>query len=264
MRAIILAAGQGARLRPYTSDVPKCFVELGGRPLILHQVEALLAAGVDDLYVVTGYRAEAVERLGFKTCRNDRHAETNMVASLMCAANLLDGSDDVIIAYGDLLYEPRIIQALASCQADLGTTVDSSWERLWRLRLEDPLSDAETLLLDDSGFICDLGRKPHSYDDIQGQYMGITRMSAAVCPEVVGFYRQLDPTAMYDGKDFDNMYMTTFLRSLIDAGYPIQAVPVNGGWLEVDSADDLELYRRMLEEGRLAEYWCPDTVGVIG
>ena len=60
MRAVILGAGEGTRLRPYTDDRPKCLVELAGRTLLAWQLDALAAAGVSDTTIVTGYRADQI------------------------------------------------------------------------------------------------------------------------------------------------------------------------------------------------------------
>lgn len=254
MRAILLAAGEGTRLRPHTLTRPKCMVELGGAPLLSHQLAALAAAGVYDVTIVTGYRAEKIVALGYPTIHNPRYAQTNMVASLMCAAPLLDGGDDVLVAYADLVYERRVVEALLDCKAPLATTVDRAWRRLWELRLEDPLDDAETLRLDPRSHVLELGKKPGSVDEIEGQYMGLTKLRRDFAPEVVERYRRLDPDAIYDGKSLENLYMTSFLQHLIDSGCPLQAVLVEGGWLEVDSVDDLEIYRRLDREGRLDDY----------
>ena len=254
MRAIILAAGEGTRLRPYTLERPKCMVELAGRPLLAHQIGALERAGVRDITVVTGYRAEQIEALGYPTAHNPRFASTNMVTSLMCAAHLLDGAADVLIAYGDLVYEPRVVEALLACTEPLCTTIDRSWRHLWELRLSDPLSDAETLKMSEEGDILELGKKPQSYDEIQGQYMGLIKVSANFATHLVTHHQRLDPKGTYDGKDLDNMYMTSFLQSLIDHGHNLRAVPVDGGWLEVDTTDDLDLYSRIQAEGHLADY----------
>src|ERR1044071_3517735 len=88
---VILAAGEGTRLRPHTLDRPKCLVPLAGRPLLAWQTDALRAAGVDDIVVVTGYRADQIRALGYRTVFNPRYEKTNMVASLMCARDTLDG-----------------------------------------------------------------------------------------------------------------------------------------------------------------------------
>ncbi len=263
MRAVILAAGEGTRLRPHTLERPKCLVELAGRPLLDHQLAALrrAGAGAGDVTIVTGYRAEQIEARGLATVHNPRYDSTNMVASLMCADRLLDGSRDLLIAYGDIVYEPRVIGAIAACEAPLSTTVDRSWLRLWSLRLDDPLADAETLKLDAGGNILELGRKPSSVSEIEGQYMGLIKVRAEAARDVVRAYRELDPEGSYDGRDRNNMFMTSFLQHLIDHLRPVRAVPVDGGWLEVDTARDLELYEDLHRRGRLSDYCRLEAAG---
>lgn len=252
MKAIILAAGEGTRLRPYTTDRPKCLVELGGRPLLAWQIDALRAAGVDEIVAVTGYLADQVAAFGLPTRENPRYAETNMVASLMFAREDLAGDTDVLIAYADILYEPGIVEALMASEADLATTIDLEWRKLWDQRMADPLADAETLKLDGGGRILELGKKPASLDEIQGQYMGLVKVAASLAPRLVETWDRLGREAA-DPKKHENMYMTDFLQYLADHVAPLMAVPVRGGWIEVDSREDLELYRSRFDEGRLDE-----------
>lgn len=251
MRAIILAAGEGTRLRPHTLDRPKCLVELAGRPLLEYQIQALEAAGIDQITLVTGYRAEQIARYGRPTRHNPAYATTNMVASLMAAADLLDGREDVLISYSDIVYEPRIVTELCRCPAGLCTTADRQWLKLWQFRQENPLADAETLKLDANRNIIEIGRKTSSYADIEAQYMGLILARAEIARMLPKIYDGLDPNCLYDGKTKPRMYMTSFLQWLIDHGRSVRAVPVDGGWLEVDSVDDLALYERLREEGRL-------------
>lgn len=253
-RAIILAAGEGTRLRPHTLDKPKCLVPLAGRPLLSWQVDALRTAGIDDITVVTGYRADQVEAYGLRTAHNPRFADTNMVASLMCARSVLDGADDVAICYGDLVYEPRLIEALVACPAPIAITVDRLWQQLWELRMEDPLADAETLRLDGSGNVIEVGRKPTSVDQIEGQYMGLIGVKASFAPRLVEVYDDLDPAGPYEGRDRDHMFMTSFIQHLIDHVAPVAAVQIDGGWLEVDTVDDLAIFDRLHEAGTLDRY----------
>ncbi len=63
MQAVILAAGQGIRLRPLTDHCPKCLVEVGGRPILRYQLEALADAGVRECVIVVGHRAAQVRDL---------------------------------------------------------------------------------------------------------------------------------------------------------------------------------------------------------
>jgi choline kinase len=240
---------------PYTEDTPKCLVELAGKPLLQHQIDALKAAGVEDIHIVTGYRAEQITAMGFRTRVNPLFAETNMVASLMCAASLLDGSDDVLIAYSDIVYEPRLIRELQGCNVPLATVVDRQWRRQWEMRFADPLADAETLQIDSEGHITEIGHHPESFDQIEGQYVGLTKVSAGRARDLREFHQSIAQAGMNVAK----MDMTTFLRVLLAAGWPLQAVCVDGGWLEVDAASDLELYRGLYERGELDAFWHVET-----
>ncbi len=250
-RAVVLAAGEGTRLRPLTEDRPKCLVELAGRPLLAWQLAALGGAGIDDVTIVTGYRADQITG-GTRRVHNPRYADTNMVASLMCARDAFDGTDDVVIAYGDIVYEPRLVAALAGARSGVAIVMDRAWARLWELRMEDPLADAETLRLDTDGYLVELGRPPRSRADIEGQYVGLIQARAGSAADWCARYDSLDPRGPYEGRDRDHMFMTAYLQLLIDAGVPVDAVPVEGGWLEVDTLDDLAAYEALRGRGELA------------
>ena len=77
--------------------------------------------------------------------------------------------------------------------------------------------------------------------------------------DLIKFYQSLDRSATYDGKDFFNMYMTSFLQLLIDNGWKIRGVPVENGWLEVDSVEDLSLYESMGKKGTLGNFYEVDN-----
>ena len=244
MKAIILAAGQGTRLRPMTDDRPKAMVKAHGRPLLAWQLDVLGRAGINDVVVVSGYCEEAISLPGIRKCHNARFQDTNMVWSLFCAEEELEG--DVLIVYGDIVFEAPVLDALLACQAPLATTIDKTWEELWRLRMEDPLLDAETLKLDDEGYILELGKKPESVAEIEGQYMGLIKLNDKGCDVIRGHYQSLDRTASYDGRSFEQMFMTSFLQSVIDSGQRLRAVEIAGGWLEFDAPADLALFEQRL------------------
>ncbi len=253
-RALILAAGQGTRLRPLTNDKPKCLVPLMGKSLLERQLTTLRALGVSDLMVATGYRADQIEALNLSTAHNPEFETTNMVESLFSARSFLEKEGDLIIAYGDIIYEEKNLQTLLDCKDEIALMIDLEWRKLWSLRLENPLDDAETLLLDENGYVTELGKKPDSYERIQGQYTGLIKIRADKLSDFIGFYDSLDRNGIFDGKNFKNMYMTSFLQLLIDAGWKAKAATVKNAWLEVDSVEDLAHYEGMAQKGELDEY----------
>ena len=123
--------------------------------------------------------------------------------------------------------------------------VDSNWRLLWEMRMDDPLDDAETMKIDAHGNIVELGKKPQSFDEIGGQYIGLIKVSKNAVWKVRSFYHSLDKGIKYDGKDYDNTYMTTFIQLTIGNLMPVKAVKINAKWLEIDSIDDMERYHSM-------------------
>jgi len=255
MRVIVLAAGQGTRLRPYTNDRPKCMVALAGKPLLHRQLDVIKACGVkvSDIALVGGYRKDQLNAPGVNLFVNERFAETNMVSTMFCAESFMASGEDLLICYGDIVYEPRVLKSLLQTEGEIALAADQKWRRLWSLRMEDPLADAETFKIK-SGRVVELGKKPNNYDEVQAQYMGLIRVRADKVQEFIDFYYKLDRSAIYDGKDLDNMYMTSLLQALIDADWDVRPALVDNGWLEVDTASELELYNAMQKQETLKSY----------
>ena len=254
-RALILAAGEGTRLRPLTNDKPKCMVPLCGVSLLQRQITCLNRQGIQDVHVATGYRSEQIEALGYPTTLNERYDQTNMVATLFTALDFIQQEGDLVISYGDIVFDDYNLQKLLANDDEVALMVDVNWRELWALRLENPLEDAETLIMNDAGYVTELGKKPESYERIQGQYTGLIKIRADKIADFVDFYRDLDISATYDGKNFDNMYMTSFLQALIDAQWKVKAVLVENGWLEIDSVEDLEHYELLADQGKLTKFY---------
>ncbi|MEZ9819545.1 sugar phosphate nucleotidyltransferase [Shewanella sp. 10N.286.45.A1] len=255
-KALILAAGQGTRLRPITNDRPKCLVPLMGKSLLQRQVETLRSEGIKDIHIATGYRSDQIEALGFATSFNARFDQTNMVTSLFTAIDFIsDCKEDLILGYGDIVYHQENLQALLACDDELALMIDTNWRALWSLRLDNPLEDAETLLIDPKGYIKELGKKPESYDRIQGQYTGLIKIRADKIPLLIEFYENLNRDALYDGNNFDNMYMTSFIQMMINSGWKVKASLVESGWLEVDSVEDLKIYEDLAKDNKLSNFF---------
>jgi len=249
-RAIHLAAGQGTRLRPITNDRPKPLVELGGTSLLERNIETLQAAGVDDQIVVTGYMSERIEDLGYETVHNEVFDETEMVYSLFCAHERFPADNDLVISYGDILYDQSVAENILSCDAPLCVVIDEEWRDLWQRRFEDPLEDAETLQIDEDNQITEIGSTPNSYDDIGGQYIGLIKVRSDCIDQFEDVYQELS-----DGGT-TSVEMTHYIQHLIDIGWDVQAIPIEGNWLEVDTIADLEWYQSEIDSGTDQQHLC--------
>jgi choline kinase len=236
LKAIILAAGRGSRMKTLTEERPKCLVELRGKSLLDWQLLALRQAGIDEIAIVTGYKAEALSHRAPVVFHNPRWAETNMVSSLACAAAWLR-SAPCVVSYSDIFYDSGAVSALISATALLAVTYDVNWRALWEKRFGDPLVDAESFRLTPDGCLAEIGGKPKTVDEIEGQYMGLLRFT----PQGWGEVERI--RAGLSGRERDAMHMTGTLQRVIDAGkIPVRALPYRGAWGEIDSGEDLAAY----------------------
>jgi len=236
MKAIILAAGRGSRMKDLIDERPKCLVELRGKPLLERQLEALREAGISEIAIVTGYKREQLTNRGLTEFHNSRWADTQMVSSLACAQEWLQ-SEPCIVSYSDIFYDAKAVVSLMECSGNIAVTYDPNWLKLWEKRFGDPLLDAETFRLNTDQTLAEIGNKPKSVNEVQGQYMGLLRYTPEGWAEVLRIRAQIMPI------ECDRMHMTGTLQRVIEAGVvPVYAVPCEAEWGEVDSADDLAAY----------------------
>ncbi len=237
MKAIILAAGRGSRMKDMTEDRPKCLVELRGKPLLDWQLTALREAGIREIGIVTGYRRELLADRGLVEFHNSRWAETNMVSSLACASEWLE-EEACVVSYSDIFYDASAVKALMNSSAKLAVTYDPNWRELWEKRFGNPLLDAETFRMNQDGTLCEIGNTPGTVEEVEGQYMGLLRLTPAGWREVVRIRGSLTP------KECDTMHMTGTLQKVIEADHvSVSAIPYLGAWGEIDSAQDLAAYQ---------------------
>ena len=240
-RMVILAAGEGTRLRPLTDQCPKGLVEVADKPLVNWQIEAAWRLGLREISVVTGYRAEKFKEPRCRWYHNPHYAETNMVETLWCATPEFKG--ELIVSYGDIIYENSVLETLIKSETPISVVIDLDWRPYWEARFTDPLSDAETLRVDDEGHILEIGQKPGTIDEIQGQYIGLMKFKSEGLDALQSTYQALkdDKMSPRSSQPFQKMYMTDLLQAIIDAGHPVHAVPIHRKWLEIDSMADYHL-----------------------
>jgi choline kinase len=259
MKAIILVAGEGKRLHPLTKNIPKCMVDLFGMSLLERQIKIFKKCNIDDIIIVGGYLNESIQIPGIKKYQNDDYDSTNMLESLFCAKNEFD--DSIIISYGDIIFEKKVLQSLLDSKNDYSIIIDKQWKELWLSRMENPIDDAESLKIDSNGFITDIGQKVNNVDEIEGQYIGLMKFHEQGLQFIQNFYEKIKNEFKITGKNpinpeisFEKSYLTDFIRGLINEGCKMKAVPIDNGWLELDTFNDFQIYNKMYENGSLNKF----------
>jgi choline kinase len=207
-------------------------VEYKNTQIIDYIIESLRINNLNDIVLIKGYLSDKLKKNGTKEVINEKYDTTNMVYTLFEAAEHMDGESDLIISYSDIVYSPKIVKKLLEDPNPLSVVIDRDWYTLWSQRMDDPLSDAETLKLNKSGYIIEIGKKPNSYSDIEGQYIGLIKIRSDMVKKILKFYKESNLD--------DNIYLTDFLTLVSKNICPLKAITINGGWAEFDTLDDLK------------------------
>jgi L-glutamine-phosphate cytidylyltransferase len=244
MRALILAAGQPRNVGE-TGDRPTCLVPLAGKPLIERQMAALRGGGATEIGIVRGFRAGMIDYPDTIYFEHERWTDTSTVMSL-AAANAWLRSSPVIVSDSDIFYPPELVHRLGSVRGSLVVAYDRKWRDLWTRRFGDLLTGAETFRRGGAGNLLEIGGKPANSDEIDGQYIGLLKVTPSAWQAFETMLGELDPPTR------DQLSMTGLLRRLLAMkSVGIGTVGTDGQWGKVESAGDMELYERMVADGQL-------------
>ena len=182
-----------------------------------------------------------------------------MVETLFCAKD--EFNESIIISYGDIIYEKKILEKLMRSNEDFSIIIDRNWEKLWKIRFENPLDDAESLKIDNRGYISDIGQNTKNIEDIEGQFIGLIKIQGDGLKILKSSYEKFREQAIKENKNplnpnvsFEKSYMTDFLQGLIKDNHKLTPVFVNNGWLELDSMKDYEIYNKMFKNKKILEF----------
>lgn len=264
-KAIVVAAGRGRRLMPYTDQMPKCLVPVAGQPILARQLAAFRAHGIRDVVVIRGYLGDVLEarrdELGDSAIRfvdNLEFEHNNILESLFCARHELEGP--LLVTYSDIVFRPEVVGTLLASEGDFSLVVDRDFRDAYEGRTEHPLAEAEVAEIDDDGLVRRVGKRALPADEADGEFIGLARLSAGATRALRDTWDRL--VREYDGDSerrfqraarFRNAYLTDILQEMIDGGVPIHAAEIRGMWREIDTAQDLQRASELL--GCAEEDW---------
>ena len=233
-RAVILAAGAGARLRENGDSTPKPLRPVAGVPLLVRVLRTLQAEGVREAVIVTGYQGERVRRelraepsLGLELLfvDNPRYEDKNGV-SLLAAAQLVDR--DCILSMADHLYSPELVRRLAATELPEGAcalAVDSDVERCFDI-------DDATKVCVAGGRITAIGKELPRYDVID---TGVFRIGPALIEELARLDALQGDCSLSDG-----------VRALARRGRFYACDVGEARWIDVDTPAAVERAEAMI------------------
>jgi choline kinase len=244
VKAIIVAAGMGRRLRPYTDDRPKCLVEINGKSILARQLDAYRNAGIDDITIVRGYMKERLNETALPSVHfidNDDFASNNILLSLFHAEAKMAGG--FLMSYADIVFRPEVVRTALMTEGDYALVVDRRWAEAYEGRSLHPLEEAEVARVE-GGRVTRVGKKTVPPEQATGEFIGLARISARGAEAMrTRFHqrrRELAGQPYGTAARFEVSYVTDLFNDLISDGAVMRPAFIDGGWREIDTVEDLE------------------------
>ncbi len=235
-KAVLLAAGKGTRMKELTNELPKPMLEVRGKPILLHIVEGLRAAGVTDFCIIVGYRAEVVRgffgdgsKFGVRVSYATQVVQdgTGRVVEL---AKDFAGSDAFVLSYGDILIDPKNyarITHLGGTEGDLGemegiVTVKHN---------EGEIAQGGCVVVNDRFELTDLIEKPDGPAPSPWYNAGVYTFR----PNIFDFTAKLKLSKRGEYE------LTDAIRDLAQSGKVVRVVELSGEWADVRDPEVLAI-----------------------
>lgn len=245
MKAIVIGAGRGSRLRHLTTDLPKTLVPIVGRPMLEHVLDALGAGGFPraEVIYVCGYRADVIQARypELEYVENTNWEKNNILASLLYAReHLMDG---FVSTYADIVYRPEVVARLVQSPHDITLVCDTDWRRRYTRRSQHPETDAEKMRAEGERVV-ELSRRIPS-EAASGEFIGVMKLSAKGAQRFVAAFDEVAascPSGEFrEGRTFEKAYLIDLLQHMIERGEPMHRIDTHGGYMEIDTLQDEQL-----------------------
>jgi dTDP-glucose pyrophosphorylase len=227
-KAVILAAGRGTRMRELTSELPKPMIKVRGKPVLQHIVEGLRNAGVGNLLLVVGYRADAVREFFSDGSRYNVAIQYVTQTVQDGTGRVVDLSRDFvgnrpfILAYGDILVDPANYKRLVDLPDDA--------EAMLTVTRDEDVSKGGAVFMNGESDVLDVREKPKPGEPTSPWYnAGLY----AFRPSIFDFTAKLKPSPRGEYE------LTDAIRDLAHSGKKVKALELTGEWADVRDPDIL-------------------------
>lgn len=238
MQYIILAAGVGSRLYPYTKNMPKCMVKVSNKETVVERAIRLINKFDKEasITLVLGYQSEAIRKLlgdSVQYIINPFYKVTNSIASLWFAKNLLEKNCDTVVLNADIVFSNGLAKEICSRPLESTIYFDSSIQ-----------SHGDYNVQEMDGYMIVMGKELDKYS---GEYVGITKYPSS---EVVFLLHEIEQ--MVHDDLYDQWYENALVQMSLNDVLKFKTIDVSEyDWSEIDSIDNLMKIREIIKREKV-------------
>ena len=221
-RAVLLAAGRGTRMRELTAELPKPMIKVRGKPILLHIVEGLQAAGIRDFFIIVGYHGDAVrDYFGDGTCfglqiRYATQVVQDGTGRVVDLARDFVGQSPFVLSYGDILVDPVNYKSIIDLADDV--------EAIVSVKQNEDVSKGGAVFVNERMEVTDIREKSQPGEMTSPWYnAGVY----AFRPTIFEFTTELQPSPRGEYE------LTDAIRAMAQSGKKVQVLELKGAWADV-------------------------------
>lgn len=241
-KAVILAAGKDKNLFPLTEDIPKTMLDVKGKTILQRQVEMLRLAGIKDIAVVRGYQKQQIHYPGLTYFDNDDYQKTGSLISLFTAREFMDR--EVLVLYGDILFESGILQRLINTEDRTTLVVDRGWKKHYQASLEGHPFPPELTMLSEKGEEIKINSVgvglPET--DSTSEFIGLAKLSSQACSTLKDvcekMYLKNPQQSFHQAGNIKKASFIDFIEELLSRGEQVSGLEIWRTWIDIDTFED--------------------------
>lgn len=229
IKAIILAAGIGSRLRPLTNDLPPCLLKINAITILEHQIKNLEECNIKEAIIVTGYKSEKIKKflkenlkdynLKFKFVYNKYYSTTSNLFSLWLAREYFEGG--MVCLNSDIVFNVDILKTLLKSEEDICLAVDKKE------------CVEEDMKVSVNNGVRKIGKRLEPAE-VYGEFIGLSKFSENGARKLSQLLSNI-PSDMRK-----KAYFALVIQKLIDAGHKVHDVEIQRMfWADIDFVEDL-------------------------
>ena len=239
MKAFIIAAGLGSRLRPFTKNLPKNLVKIGNKTILDRQLEVLNSLNINDINLIVGYKRNKFENKKLKYFYNKEFKDNNILESLFCAKKSIKGN--CLISYSDIIFRKNVVEKLMRSKSNISIVVDTEWKKNYKGRTQHPISQAENVFFNKKLILRNIGKNLKEKES-NGEFIGMLKLNSKGAKIFQQYYRKAKSNFkkenFYNAKNIKKAYLTDFFQYLINSKIKIKCTLIKNNWMEIDTVQD--------------------------
>jgi len=250
MKIIILAAGSSTRLSKEILDMPKGLLKINDKSIIEIQLDLFKKNQLSDITIIVGPNKEKFKFKNVNYVLDDDFQNHDILGSLMASKSIIN--DDTLTTYSDIIFDENILRSMLDFKGDIGIAVDLYWEKNYVNRIQHPKSQADNVLLQNNKILkIRKNIKESKSTQNLGEFIGLIKLSkngAKIFVEKFNHLIKSHKGKFHDAPSLKKAYLTDMIQELVDSGFLVEPIIINGKWYEIDTYKDLERARKIFQK----------------